>query len=215
LQTRAVLAMARRSVRCVRTFVALCLLVPAGLIAQSGIDPFGTRRRATGAPVAPVFEGWEPNADGTFNLYFGYQNRNWQEELDVPVGPDNSFSPGPADRGQPTHFLANRQKSMFAVVVPKDFGNQTLVWTLVSHGSTETVPGKLSPILQIDTKKDENNVAPILNVGLEQTLELPKAATLTAVVSSGRTGSSAQGAGRSGRAGRPSRLTVNWTVGRV
>src|SRR5262252_6119311 len=106
-----------------RCFTALLLLFPiAGLLAQSAPDPFGSRRRATGASVAPVFEGWEPNPDGTFNLYFGYQNRNWQEELDIPVGENNNFSPGPPDRGQPTHFLVNRQKLLFAVAVPHDFG---------------------------------------------------------------------------------------------
>jgi hypothetical protein len=178
--------------------VALWLVVPAvGLFAQSGLDPSGSRRRAKGAPVAPVFEGWEPNRDGTFNLYFGYQNRNWDEEVDIPVGPDNSFSPGPADRGQPTHFLVNRQKLVFAVVVPKDFGNQTIVWTLVTHGSTQTVPGKLAPILQIDTTKDQNHVAPALNVGALQTIVWPNRATLGATVTSG--------------AARPSRLTIRWT----
>jgi hypothetical protein len=204
--------MARRSFRRLRAFAVIGLLLPAtGLFAQSGPDPFGTRRRATGAAVAPVFEGWEPNPDGTFNLYFGYQNRNWQEELDIPVGPANSFSPGPADRGQPTHFLVNRQKLIFAIVVPGDFGNQTLVWTIVSHGTTETVPGKLSPILQIDTRKDENNVAPIVNVGPEQAVSFPGPATLTASMTSGRTETaSGPPAARGGR-GRPSRLTVRWT----
>jgi hypothetical protein len=205
--------MAYRSSCSFRAHVALSLLIPtAGLLAQSGPDPFGSRRRATGAPVAPVFEGWEPNRDGTFNLYFGYQNRNWEEEVDMPIGPDNFFSPGTPDRGQPTHFLVNRQKLVFAVVVPKDFGSQTLVWTLVSRGRTETVPGKLSPVLQIDTAKDENNVAPTLNLGPEQTIVFPQSATLGASVTSGRPEATSQdGSGRSRRGGRPSRLTIAWT----
>jgi hypothetical protein len=201
-----------RSSSCFRACAALCLLVPAaGLLAQSGLDPFGSRRRATGAPVAPVFEGWEPNRDGTFNLYFGYQNRNWQEEVDIPVGDSNFFSPGPLDRGQPTHFLVNRRKLVFSVVVPKDFGTQTLMWTLTSHGSTEAVPGKLSPILQIDTTKDEKNVAPTLGLGPEQTIVFPRAATLDATVTSGRDKTASQDTGRTTPAGRPSRLTIAWT----
>ena len=205
--------MAYRASSRLRARVALCLLVPAvGVLAQSGPDPFGSRRRATGAPVAPVFEGWEPNRDGTSNLYFGYQNRNWEEEVDIPIGSDNFFSPGPPDRGQPTHFLVNRQKLVFAVVVPKDFGSQTLVWTLVSRGRTETVPGKLSPILQIDTTKDENNVAPTLNLGPEQMIVFPQPATLGANVTSGRAEAGSQdGRGPSPRRGRPSRLTIIWT----
>jgi hypothetical protein len=196
----------------VRCLAALFLCVPAvGLLAQSAIDPSGSRRRATGASVAPVFEGWEPNRDGTFNLYFGYQNRNWQEELDIPVGENNFFSPGAPDRGQPTHFLANRQKLVFSVVVPRDFGNQTLIWTLVSHGRTETVPGKLAPILQVATTKDDNNAAPLVNLGPEQTISFKQSATLDAAVGSGSDGAKPQETGGRAARGGPSRLTIKWT----
>jgi hypothetical protein len=56
-------------------------------------------RPDTGQTVAPVYEGWEPNPDGTVSMYFGYMNRNWKETLDIPVGPNNFFEPSPADRG--------------------------------------------------------------------------------------------------------------------
>ena len=36
-------------------------------------------RYATGQNVVPVFEGWERNADGSFNMVFGYMNRNYEE----------------------------------------------------------------------------------------------------------------------------------------
>ena len=49
---------------------------------------------------------------------FGYMNRNWEEELDVPVGPDNGFTVGDADQGQPTHFLPRRNRFVFRVPVP-------------------------------------------------------------------------------------------------
>ena len=196
----------------VRCLAALFVCVTAAaLLAQSAIDPSGSRRRATGASVAPVFEGWEPNPDGTFNLYFGYQNRNWQEELDIPIGQSNFFSPGPTDRGQPTHFLANRQKLVFSVVVARDFGNQTLVWTLVTHGRTESVPGKLAPILQIATAKDEKNAAPLVNLGPEQTISFPQAATLDAAITSGRDVVKAKETDGPALRGGPSRLTIKWT----
>src|SRR5690606_6803795 len=57
----------------------------------------------SGQSIAPAFEGWVRNDDGTFSLVFGYMNRNWEETPTIPVGEDNHFSPGPADRGQPTH----------------------------------------------------------------------------------------------------------------
>src|SRR5438445_13192912 len=107
--------------------------------APSQAVPMTDLRRDYGQTIAPVFEGWEPNPDGTFSLYFGYMNRNWKEELDIPIGPNNSFDPAPADRGQPTHFLPRRGKQIFAVVVPKGF-KQTITWTLTIRGNTERIP---------------------------------------------------------------------------
>jgi hypothetical protein len=63
-----------------------------------------------GQNVAPAYEGWEQAADGTKYFLFGYMNRNWDEEIDVPVGPDNGFNVGGADQGQPTHFLPRRNR---------------------------------------------------------------------------------------------------------
>src|SRR5260370_36940876 len=78
---------------------------------------------SSGQDVAPYFEGWIRNADGTFDLVFGYFNRNWKEELAIPAGPDNLVEPGGPDRGQPTYFLARRQGWIFRGRVPKDFAN--------------------------------------------------------------------------------------------
>ena len=100
--------------------------------------------------IAPVYEGWEPNADGSFNLVFGYVNRNWSGEIDVPVGPDNTIEPGGPDQGQPTHFFPRRNQFLFRVRVPKDFGTKELVWTIMSHGKTERAYGTLKPDYVID-----------------------------------------------------------------
>ena len=98
-----------------------------------------------GQSLSASFEGWYQNPDGTRSLVFGYFNRNYDEHLDLPVGPDNRFEPGPADRGQPTHFLPRRQTGVFAAVVPADFGDQRLTWTLTAHGETIGIPGHLRP----------------------------------------------------------------------
>jgi hypothetical protein len=87
--------------------------------------------------VSPAFEGWETDADGNSFFLFGYMNNNWDEELDVPVGPDNSFNLVGADVGQPTHFLPRRNRFVFKVPVPKDWGTKELVWTLKTNGVTE------------------------------------------------------------------------------
>ena len=105
---------------------------------------------SSGQNVTPAFEGWEANPDGSFSLHFGYLNRNWDEEIDVPVGVDNSVSPGPADQGQPTHFLPRRNGFVFSVRVPDDFGTQELVWTLTTKGETASAYGTLTPDYFLD-----------------------------------------------------------------
>jgi len=97
----------------------------------------GQVRHNSGDNVVPVYEGWEKNSDGSFNLVFGYMNRNYQERPEIPVGPDNFLSPGPQDQGQPTHFYPRRQQFMFKVRVPSDFGKKELVWTVTRNGRTE------------------------------------------------------------------------------
>ncbi len=91
-----------------------------------------------GQNISPAYEGWEQAADGTKYFLFGYMNRNWEEEIDVPVGPDNGFNIGGADQGQPTHFLPRRNRFVFRVRVPNGFSDKDeLVWTLTTHGKTE------------------------------------------------------------------------------
>jgi hypothetical protein len=110
----------------------LALLVAgAGVHAQS-------LTYSRGQNVAPAYEGWEQAPDGTKYFLFGYMNRNWEEEIDVPVGPDNGFNIGGADQGQPTHFLPRRNRFVFRVRVPSGFSDKDeLIWTLTTHGKTE------------------------------------------------------------------------------
>ena len=96
-----------------------------------------------GQNIAPAFEGWQENEDGSFNLLFGYFNRNWAEELTMPVGPNNNIEPGGPDYGQPTYFYPRRNRFIFKVRVPADFGEKELVWTLTSNGVTERAYGSL------------------------------------------------------------------------
>ena len=65
-----------------------------------------------------------PNPDGSFTLYFGYMNSNWQQEFDIPIGPANAIEPGGPDQGQPTHFYPRRNPFLFTVRVAKDLGTQ-------------------------------------------------------------------------------------------
>ncbi len=96
-----------------------------------------------GQSVSPAFDGWWPNEDGTFTLFFGYMNSNWEEEFNIPIGPDNNIEPGGPDQGQPTHFFPRRNMFLFTVTVPADFGEKELVWTLTTNGETNHVYASL------------------------------------------------------------------------
>ena len=117
--------------------LSLILIASASLIAQTPSRAKAQETYSKGQNISPAYEGWEQNPDGSFNFLFGYINRNWLEEPDRPVGVDNSFSPGSKDRGQPTHFLPRRNRFVFKVRVPEDWGDKELVWTLASAGKTE------------------------------------------------------------------------------
>jgi hypothetical protein len=117
--------------------------------------PAGAQTRfsySTGQSLSPAYEGWMPNADGSFTMYFGYMNANWLEEFDIPVGPANDIEPGGPDQGQPTHFYPRRNPFLFTVRVPKDFGTRELTWTLTSNGKTAHAYASLKTDYQIDNQ---------------------------------------------------------------
>jgi hypothetical protein len=128
--------------------LAACLAVASRAAAQAPV---------TGQDVVPVYEGWEQNQDGSFNILFGYFNRNWEEELDAPIGPDNNIEPGGPDQSQPTHFLPRRNRFLVRIRVPKDFGNKELVWTLTTRGKTTRAYGTLKPDYFVDDLVIMNN----------------------------------------------------------
>jgi hypothetical protein len=105
---------------------------------------------SSGQNVSPAYEGWEKDAEGNQYFVFGYMNRNWEEELDVPVGPDNTFEPGGPDLGQPTRFYPRRNRFVFRVPVPKDFGDREMVWTLTTRGKNEKAYASLKTDYFID-----------------------------------------------------------------
>jgi hypothetical protein len=158
-----------------RAFVATAGLVL--LILTSVTEISGQQTFAHGQNVAPAFEGWEPNADGSFNMVFGFFNRNCEEVLHIPIGPDNNIEPGGPDRGQPTRFFPRRGQFIFKIRVPSDFGKNELVWTVTAHGKTEKAYATLRPEYILDKRiimMNENsfgqrfgegdNQYPVLNV---------------------------------------------------
>jgi hypothetical protein len=193
-----------------RLSVLFAAVATLPVFAQSGASQLVTVRHASGQGVAPVYEGFDVNPDGSYNMWFGYMNRNYEEEIDLPVGPANAFEPG-ADRGQPTHFMPRRHKDFFSVRVPKDFGDQTLIWTLAAHGQTQKVVGTLKPVWQIDrqrttrggnSEKISSNLPPVVTLQpSDQTLAAPGSLKLSV---------SATDDGLPQRRGEPVGMTVMW-----
>ena len=121
---------------------ALLIVVSAMLLSRHALT---AQSYSSGQNVSPAYEGWEQNGDGSFNFLFGYMNRNWEEEIDVAVGTDNDIEPGGPDQGQPTRFLPRRNRFVFRVRVPSDFGSREMVWTLTTKGKTEKAFATLRP----------------------------------------------------------------------
>lgn len=124
--------------------VSLCLFL-AGSLAQA------QQTYRWGQHIEPAYEGWKQLEDGSYDLYFGYHNENWEEHLNIPVGEHNFFYPGDADRGQPTHFQPRRNRFTFTVNVPADWGERDeMVWTIVANGVERKAYGTLAPDYVID-----------------------------------------------------------------
>ena len=139
----------------------LAMLLALSFTSISGIATAQILHRF-GQSIQPIFEGFEKNPDGSFTMWFGYLNRNYDELPNVPIGANNAFlaadgvidagpvredlvldDPGAADRGQPTFFYPRRQQFVFGVQVPADFVGKELVWNLTYNGETSVAVGTL------------------------------------------------------------------------
>ncbi len=99
----------------------------------------GAPLTSQGEAVFAAVEGWGPHKDGQNVIEIGYYNRNRDQVIDIPIGPNNRIEPGGPDMGQPTHFEAGRHYGVFSITVPKDFGTKKYTWTLVANGQTSSV----------------------------------------------------------------------------
>lgn len=133
------------------SFIIVATLLVIGASGLSRTVTAQTRfMYSSGQGLNPAYEGWLPNADGSFTLVFGYMNSNWQQEFDIPIGPANALEPGGPDQGQPTHFYPRRNPFLFSIRVPADFGSKELIWTLTANGKTEKAYASLKSDYQID-----------------------------------------------------------------
>lgn len=145
-----------------------------------------------GQTIQPIFQGWSRNVDGTIDMHFGYLNRNYSEELHIPVGTDNFIDMAGLDnvQNQPTYFHSRENRDIFTVTVPADFGNREIVWRLTSQGKTLEAVGWLQSEWEIEeyggytpTPEMLANKPPVINLPDATSVRLPTKLTLTATVS--------------------------------
>lgn len=150
-----------------RLFQALALTVGAGVLMTaflfaslplSAAQQISEPLRGFGASVTPAYEGWFDNADGSHNFLIGYLNRNYNQAVDVPIGPNNTMGPTGPDMGQPTHFLPGRITGAFIVTVPKEFGaKERVTWSITVNGQTTSIPFWMNP---------DYNVSPFTDIAV-------------------------------------------------
>jgi hypothetical protein len=180
-------------------FVSLALALSALAVTVAPVTVAGQAYRQQG--VSPIFDGWEELPDGTRLFYFGYINRG--PEVAVPLGPDNTFEPGPADRGQPTILLPGRHEHVFTVPVTAKFTGK-LVWTLkLAVGTQHTANASFDQLYMLEQREnaDPNAKPPIVKIAetaakVGQPVQLNPAAT--PALNSGRVeveGAAAEAAG--------------------
>jgi hypothetical protein len=136
--------------------VAIAMFIGSPLPLAQGQRPLAPLP-ADGLRVAPFFDGWYQNPDGTITLSFGYSNLNREEVVEIPLGPDNFITPKEYDGRQPTSVppgvpdstdgaaagpnRRERERGVFLVPVAAGFRGD-VVWTLRHRGQTLSVPGR-------------------------------------------------------------------------
>ena len=138
--------------------VAAALIVGTAMTGAQTLRPLAPLP-PDGLRVAPIFEGWYENADGSLTMSFGFSNPNTTGVVEIPIGPDNFIEPKEFNGRQPTIFSSvqaagegagdgggggrarrERQRGVFTVTVPPGFKGE-VVWTLRYNGITSSVPG--------------------------------------------------------------------------
>jgi hypothetical protein len=102
-----------------------------------------------GEGVAPFFDGYYINEDGTYTFSFGFMNRNQEEVLEIPIGVNNALFPAELNGMQPTYFPpvsypgfgGRRERGAFAIRVPATMRDE-VVWTITANGKTYSVPAR-------------------------------------------------------------------------
>jgi hypothetical protein len=115
------------------------------------------------------------------------------KELAIPAGTGNKVEPNGPDAGQPTYFLPRRQRWIYRLRVPADFGNKEVTWVITAHGRAETAYGSLIPAQEItdrvvrgndslDPGEGDPNEPPSITIPRVETATISAPLKLTAAV---------------------------------
>ena len=120
----AAVAMARRRIAPVSVGSpprAACWPLVASLAVASRA---GAQVQSTGQNVAPAYEGWEQNADGSFNLRLRLHEPELGRGTRRSDRPRQQHRAGRPGSGPADAFLPRRNRFLVRVRVPKDFGDK-------------------------------------------------------------------------------------------
>jgi len=156
--------------------------------------------------ISTTFDGWRQLPDGSYDLVFGYMNRN-TSEVEVQLGPANTVEPAPADRAQPTTFLPGRQRDAFRIHVPKNFTGK-LVWTVSYAGTTQSATGSLDQNYSLDVGDPD---PPVVAGGPDRTIRLADSVQLSPVVTPAPPAKETGDSPVVARQSRGGRITVWWS----
>ena len=177
-------------------FIAAVVLLAGGAVSHAQFEK----------NISVTFDGWNKMPDGGYELVFGYLNRNTQD-VEIPVGAENSVQPGGPDQGQPTTFLPGRQRIMFRIPVAKDFKGK-FVWTLTYAGVTQLATASIDQNYSLDEGLEP---PPTVKTGAPVSVKLSQPARLAPSIGPApkRPASELESGARNRQA--PARLTIWWS----
>lgn len=185
--------MSTRAISRLFKLVAILMLTGIGQLALAQFEHLPYQLKFDrGQTIQPIFQGWSRNDDGSFDMHFGYLNRNYSDELHIPIGADNFIDMAGLDniQNQPTYFQTRSNRDIFTVNVPADFGDREIIWRVTSQGQTLEAIGWLQAEWEIDefggyTPDPEvlANQPPEISISTANSVRLPDKLTLTVNVS--------------------------------
>ena len=130
----------------------------APLVAQSQSTELHIKFKS-GQSVVPVYEGWERVPDGSFNMVFGYLNRNHVQELRAPGRSAERLRAGSRRSRAADVLLPARESLHLQGERPEGLGSRRRSWSGRSPRTArpEQARATLLDIWEIDRKVEVSN----------------------------------------------------------